>query len=327
MLQTSAWGALKSRFGWEDERLGLSAGTEVTAGAQVLYRRLPAGLGRLAYIPRGPLVRWENAAEVADLLHGIGRAVRARGAIALMIEPQLLDTPTHADQLRRLGFQPSPVMIQPPRTIVVDLGKREEAILGAMKSKTRYNIRLAERKGVTVREAGASGLAAFCKLMGTTGARDEFSVHAPAYYEAAFELFAPRDWVRLLLAEVEGEAVAGIMVFAVPPNTWYLYGASGDAHREKMPNYLLQWHAMEWARSQGCTSYDLWGVPDFDLEDLEERFMQRSDGLWGVYRFKRGFGGALVRTVGAWDQVYAPIRYRLYAWGLEAQRRIRPVAE
>jgi len=323
VLQTSPWGTLKSRFGWEDERVGLSIGGELVAGAQVLYRRLPAGLGRLAYVPRGPLAPWENAAMVAHLLKGIGRAARARGAIALMIEPQTTDTPAHSNQLRTLGFQPSPLTIQPRRTIVVDIAGSEEAILKAMKSKTRYNIRLAGRKGVIVREAGRSGLASFCQLVGTTGARDEFAVHAPAYYEGAFDLFAPRGWARLLMAEVEGEAVAGIMVFAVPPNAWYLFGASGDAHREKMPNYLLQWRAIEWAKSLGCTSYDLWGVPDFDLGTLEDQFARRSDGLWGVYRFKRGFGGRLTRTTGAWDQVYAPVRYRLYRWGLGIQRRMR----
>jgi lipid II:glycine glycyltransferase (peptidoglycan interpeptide bridge formation enzyme) len=192
-----------------------------------------------------------------------------------------------------------------------------------MKSKTRYNIRLAGRRGVVVREGAPSDLSAFSKLMSATGARDAFDVHAPAYYAAALGLFSPKGWMQLLLAEVEGEPVAGIMVFAVPPNAWYMYGASGDAHREKMPNYLLQWRAIQWAKSLACTNYDLWGVPDDDLETLEAEFTQRSDGLWGVYRFKRGFGGALVRMVGAWDLVCAPARYRLYRWGLTARTRIR----
>jgi lipid II:glycine glycyltransferase (peptidoglycan interpeptide bridge formation enzyme) len=167
----------------------------------------------------------------------------------------------------------------------------------------------------------------FSDLMRTTGARDEFGVHEPSYYTAAFDLFAPRGWARLLLAEVADEPVAAIMVFAMPPNAWYLYGASGDSHREKMPNYLLQWRAIQWARSLGCTRYDLWGVPDHDLDVLEEQFTQRSDGLWGVYRFKRGFGGTLERSIGAWDLILAPMRYRAYRLGLRATGRGRPALE
>jgi lipid II:glycine glycyltransferase (peptidoglycan interpeptide bridge formation enzyme) len=267
-------------------------------------------------------VAWEDAAQVAHLLSGIGRAARAKGAVALMLEPQLAEDPARTGQLRGLGFVPSPMTIQPPRTIVVDLTEEDQAILAAMKSKTRYNIRLAGRRGVRVREAGSADLPAFTQLMGATGARDEFAIHDPAYYAAAFELFEPKGWVRLLVAEVDDQPVAGVMVFAVPPNAVYLYGASGDAHREKMPNYLLQWRAIEWAKSLGCTAYDLWGVPDEELETLEEQFSRRRDGLWGVYRFKRGFGGRLVRSVGSWDRPFAPVRYRVYRMLIWAQRRM-----
>jgi lipid II:glycine glycyltransferase (peptidoglycan interpeptide bridge formation enzyme) len=316
ILQTSPWGALKSQFGWTVERVCLADQGRIEAGAQVLYRRIPAGLGCLAYVPRGPLVAWEDPGQVSALLLRIRQAARDRGAVALMIEPQLPDGPEYRRQMQDLGFQPAPVTIQPPRTVIVDLSPDEEQILKAMKSKTRYNVRLAGRRGVTVQEATSSDLPAFNGLMRVTGSRDEFAVHAPEYYEAAFRLFVPRGWARLLLAEVAGDVVAGIMVFAVPPTAWYLYGASADTHRQKMPTYLLQWHAIRWAKSLGCTSYDLWGVPDEDEETLEAEFTRRSDDLWGVYRFKRGFGGRLVRTVGCWDLVYAPLRYRLYTSAL-----------
>jgi peptidoglycan pentaglycine glycine transferase (the first glycine) len=224
--------------------------------------------------------------------------------------------------LHALGFSPSPLdSVQPRRTIVVDIAPDEDMILAAMKQKTRYNVRLAERKGVTVREASETDLPAFHTLMAVTGERDAFGVHTPAYYEVAYHLFAPRRWVRLLLAEVEEEAVAAAMVFALPPRSWYFYGASSDAHREKMPAYLLQWEAMRWAKSLGCTTYDLYGVPDQDEGTLEDQFTQRGNGLWGVYRFKRGFGGKLVRSVGAWDRVCAPLRYRLYCWMLALRNR------
>ncbi|MDY7077835.1 MAG: peptidoglycan bridge formation glycyltransferase FemA/FemB family protein [Chloroflexota bacterium] len=328
ILQTSPWGALKAEFGWIDERVGLGQGGELVTGAQVLYRRLPAGLGYLAYVPMGPLVDWtgddngnnENEKPLVALLATLDRAARSRKAIALMLEPALPDEAVHRERLRALGLRPSPFdSLQPRRTIVVDISPDEDTILAAMKSKTRYNVRLAGRKGVTVREATEADLPAFHALVAVTAARDRFGVHTPAYYEAAYRLFVPRDWARLLLAEVEGKPVAALMVFALPPRAWYFYGASGDAYRERMPTYLLQWEAMRWAKSMGCTTYDLWGVPDEDEATLEAEFTRRRDGLWGVYRFKRGFGGQLVRSVGAWDRVYTPARYRLYQWMLGAR--------
>jgi lipid II:glycine glycyltransferase (peptidoglycan interpeptide bridge formation enzyme) len=297
---------------------------DVVAGAQVLYRRLPGGLGQLAYVPKGPLVDWTDTERVAALMGGLDRAVRAKGAIALTIEPDLTDESRWPGRLRELGLAPSMfVSIQPRSTLTVDISPTEEAILGAMKSKTRYNVRLAARKGVTVREAGEADLPAFHTLMAATAARDSFGVHTPAYYEAAYRLFVPQGWARLLLAEVAGCPVAALMVFALPPRSWYFYGASGDDHREKMPTYLLQWEAIRWAKSVGCTTYDLWGIPDEDAETLEAEFTHRRDGLWGVYRFKRGFGGDLVRSVGAWDRVYAQLRYRLYRSMLELLERVR----
>jgi len=325
LLQTSAWGTLKSQFGWEVERVGLVDGideNELDAGAQVLYRRLPLGLGRLAYVPKGPLLDWDDEAQTKALLATLDQATRKQGAVALTVEPDLPDTAAHRERMAALGLRPSPFdAIQPRRTLVVDLSPDEETILMAMKSKTRYNIRLARRKGVTVRAAGEDDLPTFHALMQATAERDTFGIHTPAYYECAYRLFAPCDRARLLLAEVAGEPVAAVMVFALPPRAWYFYGASSNAHREKMPTYLLQWEAMRWAKAIGCTGYDLYGIPDEDEETLEAEFTQRSDGLWGVYRFKRGFGGELVRSVGAWDQVYAPARYGLLKAGYAIQNR------
>ncbi|OQY22259.1 MAG: hypothetical protein B6I35_06510 [Anaerolineaceae bacterium 4572_32.2] len=316
VLQTSQWGALKTQFGWDVERVGLTQEGELIAGAQVLYRRLPLGLGRLAYVPKGPLVDWTAEGQLAALLSLLDGAARSRAAVALTLEPDLPDEPAHRERLRALGFRPSPFgSVQPRRTLIVDIASDQDSILAAMKSKTRYNTRLASRRGVTVREAAEADLPAFHALMSATAERDSFGAHSPAYYEAAYRLFAPQGRARLLLAEVEGEAAAAAMVFALPPRSWYFYGASGNAHREKMPSYLLQWEAMRWAKSEGCATYDLYGVPDEDVEKLEAEFTGRRDGLWPVYRFKRGFGGRLTRSVGAWDRVYAPLRYRLLATG------------
>jgi lipid II:glycine glycyltransferase (peptidoglycan interpeptide bridge formation enzyme) len=322
VLQTSPWGALKALFGWFDTRVGLTQGDNLVAGAQILLRRLPGGLGRLAYVPKGPVVEWVDEGQMEQLMPALDQAARSRGAIALTVEPDLPDEPAHGERLRALGFHVSSLPpVQPRRTLVIDITAEEDDILLAMKSKTRYNIRLAGRRGVTVRTGSEEDVSIFNALLATTAARADFGIHEPAYYESAYRLFVPRGWARLLLAEVGGDPVAGLMVFALPPRSWYFYGASTSAHREKMPTYLLQWEAIRWAKSIGCTTYDMWGIPDQDQETLEEEFTDRSDGLWGVYRFKRGFGGDLVRTIGAWDRVYAPLRYQLVKWALILQGR------
>ena len=153
---------------------------------------------------------------------------------------------------------------------------------------------------------------AFHQLMIETGDRDGFGIHDSQYYQRAFEIFHPDGNCKLLLARLEDEPLAGLMVFKAGNRAWYFYGASSQRHRNTMPAYLLQWEAIRWAKSIGCLEYDFWGVPDADQEQLEAEFTERSDGLWGVYRFKRGFGGSLRRSVGPWDRIYQPLIYRLY---------------
>jgi lipid II:glycine glycyltransferase (peptidoglycan interpeptide bridge formation enzyme) len=187
-----------------------------------------------------------------------------------------------------------------------------------MKQKTRYNIRLAERKAVMVKPS--SDLAGFHRMLQVTGVRDSFGVHSPNYYRRAYELFNPAGNCILLQAEAEGQPLAALMAFSYGEQAWYFYGASTDLERNRMPTYLLQWEAMRWAKKQGCCRYDLWGVPDEDEEQLEAQFETRSDDLWGVYRFKRGFGGQLRRTVGAYDRVYLPLLYQVYRLWLAWRR-------
>jgi peptidoglycan pentaglycine glycine transferase (the first glycine) len=315
ILQTSRWAELKAAFGWDWEIV--TPNPDATGGALVLYRSLPLKLGTIAYVPRGPLVDWDNTQAVTATFNALRAAAHRHRAWALWLEPETLDTPEARAHLLACGLQPVAHTIQPPRTIVVDIAPAEDAILAQMRSKTRYNIRLAERKGVNVREGTVDDAAAFYGLMTETGSRDEFGVHSEAYYRRVFELFlpfhgtpspgTPSGHAALLLAEVEGELVAALVVFALGTKAWYLYGASSDRHREKMPPYALQWAAIRWAKARGCTSYDLWGIPDFDEETLEAEFTERNDGLWGVYRFKRGFGGQVIRCVGLWEQSLHPL--------------------
>ena len=305
LLQTTQWGRLKAGFGWDWELVTVGDKDAPRAGAIVLYRKLPLGLGALAYVPRGPLVDWSDRTAATELFAALHTAARKRRAWACWIEPEVGNASAHPASLPHteafladIGYRRAVRTIQPRRTIVLDISPPEEDILMTMKSKTRYNIRLSERKGVTVREGSIADVETYHDLMEVTGERDEFGVHTLAYYRKALELFAPEDEVALLLAEHEGEPLAGLMVFAVGKKSWYIYGASSDRHRNLMPAYAVQWAAIRWARARGCTTYDLWGIPDADEETLEAEFTERSDGLWGVYRFKRGFGGEVVRYTG-----------------------------
>ncbi|MCD4673279.1 MAG: peptidoglycan bridge formation glycyltransferase FemA/FemB family protein [Anaerolineaceae bacterium] len=299
LLQTSAWGELKEDFGWEAVPVHND-----NCGALVLFRKLPFGF-RIAYIPKGLVgTEWQTLWPELDAL------CRRKRAIFLKVEPDAAESQQESLQDAFTGFERDAKPIQPRQTILVSLEGEEEDWMARMKQKTRYNIRLAKRKGVRITET--SDLSVFQDLMDTTGQRDGFGVHNQFYYQRVYDLFAPSGACAILLASYEEKPLAAMMVFARGSRAWYFYGASNNEERNRMPTYLLQWEAMRWAVAKGCSEYDLWGVPDAPEEELEASFTNRRDGLWGVYRFKRGFGGVLVRSAGAWDRVYQPLLYRLY---------------
>lgn len=313
ILQSSQWGRLKESFGWQVARVAIQGQGQWLAGAQVLFRPLPLGLRTIAYVPKGPITDWADEEVTQTLFEALHHLCRQRRAILLKIEPDFVEDHALAQQLTRLGFRASPQPIQPRCTSVLDLSPDPDDILAGMRSKTRYNIRLAGRKGVTVREGTPDDLPGFYRLMQLTGQRDDFAIHSEAYYRVAHQLFVPQGLAKLFLATFGDQVLAGIMAFAFGQRAWYMYGASSDEHRDLMPNYLLQWEAIQWAKGRGCLTYDLWGIPDEEEAVLERDFLKRSDGLWGVYRFKRGFSGQVVHYLGAYDYVYSPPLYWLYS--------------
>jgi lipid II:glycine glycyltransferase (peptidoglycan interpeptide bridge formation enzyme) len=332
LLQSCTWGEFKARFGWSAQRIAIIKHDRILAAAQVMFRALPGGLWTTAYVPKGPLLISDppSGSSSAALLSALHSACRLQRAILLKVEPDWEDEPQAHTWLRSQGFRLSQETVQPQRTVLVDLRPDEEEILAQMKPKARYNIRLAERKGISVRPGTAQDLPIFYGLLQVTGQRDGFGIHTQAYYSEAFRLFAAQQAVALLLAQYEGKTLAALMAFACGKKSWYMYGASSSEERQRMPNHLLQWEAMRWAKARGCETYDLWGIPDVDESELgpqmalaEEQGVL-STGLGGLYRFKRGFGGREVRYVGAYDYVYNRPLYRLLtaAW----QRRKRRTA-
>ena len=304
ILQSGEWGELKSDFGWEAVRLVVDG-----LGAQILFRHLLLGL-TFAYIPKGPVGFPQEKAEERFLAE-IDRLCQKKHAVFLKMEQDGWEGDS-LPALQTSTFLASPQHIQPRTTLVVDLQGNEEHVFNCMKPKTRYNIRLAGRKEIVVH--ASNDLENFYRLMGITSHREAFHVHSLDYYRRAYELFYPKGMCELFVADFQDQTLAGVMVFAFGKTAYYFYGASADVERNRKPTYPLQWEAIRWAHDKGCTQYDMWGIPDEATEFEDDEAEAREDGLWGVYRFKRGFGGSIKRARPPLDRVYNPLLYKLYQW-------------
>jgi len=323
-LQTWQWGQVKSRFGWQPHHLlWRDGGNQIQAAALALERRISVkGVTMptsIIYIPRGPLLDWSHEAIVSQVCKDLQTFAKGIKAIFIKIDPDLpvgFGIPGEESEgadptgenvhslLKGFGWVFSDEQIQFRNTVQVDIRQGEEDLLMRMKSKTRYNIRLAKRRGVLIRRGDASDIDLLYQMYAHTAIRDDFIIRNQGYYRAVWETFFKASLATPLIAEVEGQVVGAAVIFRSAKRAWYFHGMSMDEHREKMFNYLLQWEAMLYAKEAGCHTYDMWGAPDVFTE---------ADPLWGVYRFKDGFGGQVVRTLGAWDFPNRPILYRLYS--------------
>jgi lipid II:glycine glycyltransferase (peptidoglycan interpeptide bridge formation enzyme) len=323
-LQTWQWGQVKSHFGWQPHHLiWREGGHQIKAAALVLERKVAIkGLTMpisILYVPRGPIVDWSQEVLVGQVFQDLKNFAKAKKTIFIKIDPDLpvgFGIPGEESErkspigekvrriLKGLGWVFSEEQIQFRNTVLVDIKQDEEDLLMRMKSKTRYNIRLAKRRGVLVRRGDVADIELLYKMYAHTAVRDDFLIRGQDYYKAVWETFFKANLATPLIAEVESQAVGAAVIFHFAKRAWYFHGMSLDEHREKMFNYLLQWEAMLYAKEAGCHTYDMWGAPD--------EFTQ-ADPLWGVYRFKDGFGGQVVRTLGAWDYPNRPMLYRLYS--------------
>ncbi len=325
ILQTVAWGDLKARTGWIPVRyLAAETATGIARGAiSVLLRRLPVPGVRLylGYAPRGPVLDFTDEAALSALFRSVAADLAGRGAIALKIDPDVpADRKDVIERLRGLGFRPISrglgfEGVQPRFVFRLPLAGTPDDIMASFHPKTRYNIRLAERKGVTVRVATSpADLGTFYRILVETARRDHFLVRAESYYRDMWDLLIEPGLARLFLADHEGRTLAGTIAFLLGDKAWYVYGASSDTRRDVMPNYLLQWAMIRWAAYSGCTLYDFRGVSGN---------LDPSDPLYGLYRFKKGFGADFTEFIGEFDLILRPAWYRFYSGAEPAYRRLR----
>ena len=337
-LQTYEWGKVKSKYGWKPiyvvwsdkayksctsdqlDQLDLLDVSNIVAACLVLQRTAVSQFSIL-YAPKGPLLDWSNESLRQRVLDDLQSFAKKQGAIFFKFDPDVVlgtgipesenERVNEAGQavmseLKRRGWSYSSDQIQFKNTVLIDLSATEDEMLARMKQKTRYNIRLAEKKCVTIRVGTKDDLPGMYQMYAETSVRDGFVIRDENYYQTVWNLFmqSSEPNAEPLIAEVNGEVTAAIFVFYFAKRAYYVYGMSRNAHREKMPTYLLQWEAMKRAKAYGCLVYDLWGAPD----EFNE-----SDSMWGVFRFKEGLGGQVVRTLGAWDYAPNPFLYQIYS--------------
>ena len=278
LLQSWRWGELQSRFGWHVERLCFDDGAAGLCSLQLTASLLPGGA--IGYVPRGPVIVPAGRAEGLDVLT---QRARSRRALVLRLEPEVPPDDDWSTRLAAAGWSPG-TPVQPQVTSLLDLRPEVEALRASFKPKTRYNLGLSERKGVTIVQS--QDVAAFARLSAATAHRQR--IHLPG-----------ADYYRTLLA--------GILVSRFGRTAYYLFGGSADDGKDLMPNYLLHWWAMLDFKALGCEVYDWWGIPDEPAPDHP---------WFGLYRFKTGFGGSTIRYLGLYQRA---LQQR--AWALEKRLR------
>jgi peptidoglycan pentaglycine glycine transferase (the first glycine) len=320
VLQSYEWGEFKKNLGWRPICLVLEREGEVVGVGQFLAYNTAPIPGVLMYCTKGPWLPWDDKKAVRAFFEGVRAVARREGAHTVKIEPEVLEQQKDVkDLLGEIGFHKARYDLNLKTTLVADLSLPEEELLARMKGRTRYNVRLAARKGVEVVEPEFDeAWETFYKWMEATSERKEDYVlrRSRDYLHGVMREMHDAGQGHLFFAEHEGTPLAGMYVFTFGEKYWYMYGASSNEKRNLKPNYLLQWEVMRWARQRGLTHYDMVGVPK--PEDLDE-----SSSLWNVYKFKEGFGGEIVDSLGCFDlpvkktraaawYKLEPVYYRLY---------------
>lgn len=309
VLQSYAWGQVKGRTGWKPLYLVLEDRGRIAAAALILKRRLPRLNRCIFYSPRGPVFDLHDEKLFDAFLAAVREVGRRERAVLWKIDPDVAASDERLKAyLASRGFVPAGREggfsgTQPRFVFRLDITPSAEELLAAFAPKTRYNIRLAQRRGVEVRVAAREELSVFYSLLVETAKRDRFLIRGERYFEIIWEELVERDLARYFLAWYGDIPIAGALALSMGGKAWYLYGASANHHRELMPNYLMQWAMIQWAKERGCTLYDFRGVSG----DLSP-----DNPLYGLYRFKKGFGGRFTEFIGEHDFVLSPLWYRFW---------------
>ena len=330
-LQAWEWGLVKADGGdWRPLRLAVLNGKgEIAAGIAILVRNLPV-VGALYYAARGPIMAdWCDGALLGSLLEAVKERAKRDGAMLLKIDPAV---PAQREDvvamLTKLGFQRPADQdaqgfggTQPKAVMVLQIGgKSDDELMAVFKAQCRRNIRIAERKGVTVIDNPTrEHLRPFYDILKVTAARDGFTVRPYHYYEVLWDCLVANGLGRLFLTEFEGQYLSGALCFLTGDKCWYVYGASSNENRNVMPNYAMQWAMIRWARDSGCRTYDLRGVAP--IKPGEESSPE-AEHLLGLNRFKEGFGAEFVEYVGEFDLPLDPARYWVWTKAKPAAQRV-----
>lgn len=316
ILQSYEWGELKSKHGWTPIRLAVEDDGKIVAAILILKRKLPYVNFSLFYAPRGPVLDYKNIKAFDFLLEAIAIWAERHNAISLKIDPQVLESDEPViNLLKSRGFQYKKQNVQPRTTFIIDIEKPLDELLLTFEEKTRYNIRLSERKGVVVKELSTDeGVEIFYDIYKETAKRDNFLIHPISYYKNIKKCLVDRGLANIFIAFHKDIPIAGVFTFNFGSRIWYMYGASLNSHRNIMPNHALHWFVIQFAQKNGYKSYDLFGIPSTP---------NASHPLWGVYRFKKGFNGNLVKYVGVYDLAYKRILYALMENGISFYKNLR----
>lgn len=316
--QSSLWAKQKPMWDWK--ALAVRGGDGAIKGTLALLIRKTPGLPyTLMYGCRGPVCDLTDQATLRELLDGARQLAKERKAYVLKLDPDVPSSDTvFRDFMLGQGFQLKEggknfEAIQPKYVFRLNVaGKTEDELMAGFHQKWRYNIRLAVRKGVDVRICGKEMVPDFARLMLETGVRDGFVTRQPEYFSQMLDNLG--EHCRLYMAFHENVPIAGTLAIHYGDKVWYLYGASSNEHRNLMPNYLLQWRMIQWAVETGCRIYDFRGVSG----DLSE-----DNPLYGLYKFKKGFGGEFTEFVGEMDLVLNRPVYFAVEHGINVVKEIR----
>ncbi len=316
-MQSLAWPKVKNNWGYDGV---ISRGEDgaIRGAMLVLIQRTPVIGGSFLYAPRGPVCNFEDADTFADLTRGVHALAKKHKAYLFKMDPDVLASDAQFITLAQsLGYRYSKggdnfETIQPRFNYRLNTeGRTEDELLAALTQKTRYNVRVAIKRGVEVRVCGKEMLDEFVRIYKTTGERDGFNTRPKSYFERMLDALG--DDGRLYMGFYQGQAIAGAISTQYAGKTCYVYGASDNAHRNVMPNYLVQWEMIKWAVQGGCSVYDFQGVSGV---------LDESNPLYGLYRFKRGFNGELVELAGEFDILFKPVTNKLVNLGIDTRARL-----